>query len=33
MKMQLCAAQLLNCGVLMRIEPTGHWTWITSGGS
>ena len=22
--MQLCAAQLLNCGVLMRIEPTGH---------
>ena len=24
MKMQLCATQLLNCGVLMRIEPTGH---------
>ena len=22
--MQLCATQLLNCGVLMRIEPTGH---------
>ena len=24
MKMQLCAAQLPNGGVLMRIEPTGH---------
>ena len=24
MKMQRCAAQLPNCGVLMRIEPTGH---------
>ena len=22
--LQLCAAQLLNCGVLMRVEPTGH---------
>ena len=33
MQMRLCAAQLLNCDVLILDEPTGAWTWIISGCS
>ena len=31
MKMQLCATQLFNCGVLVRIEPTGRFGQVSFG--
>ena len=33
MKMRLCAAQLLNCDVLILMSPLVAWMWITSGCS
>ena len=33
LKLQLCAAQLLNCVVLMLMSLLITRTWITSGGS
>ena len=33
LKLQLCAAQLMNCVVLMLMSLLITWTWITSGGS